>query len=67
MRTGRRSHGWLELSTRGDSDRLVIESRDRAIRLGALDYITKPFDPLALPVRIEKILKRVGATTKPGD
>jgi DNA-binding response OmpR family regulator len=50
------------LSAHADSS-----TRDRAIRLGALDYITKPFDPLALPVRIEEILKSVGATTQPGD
>jgi DNA-binding response OmpR family regulator len=39
------------LSAHADSS-----SRERALRLGALDYITKPFDPLSLPGRIEELL-----------
>jgi len=33
-------------------------TRERALELGARDYITKPFDPLALAGRIEEILAR---------
>lgn len=35
-------------------------SEIRGLRDGAEDYIVKPFDPLTLMVRIEKVLKRVG-------
>jgi DNA-binding response OmpR family regulator len=31
-------------------------TRERALQLGALDYITKPFDPLSLAARIEELL-----------
>src|SRR2546426_12841379 len=49
------------LSAHADSS-----TRERALRLGACDYITKPFDPLALPARIEEILARSGARRQPG-
>ena len=35
-------------------------SEIKGLRDGAEDYIVKPFDPLTLMVRIEKILKRIG-------
>ena len=35
-------------------------SEIKGLRDGAEDYIVKPFDPLTLMVRIEKVLKRVG-------
>lgn len=35
-------------------------SEIRGLRDGAEDYIVKPFDPLTLMVRIEKVLKRMG-------
>lgn len=35
-------------------------SEIRGLRDGAEDYIVKPFDPLTLLVRIEKVLKRMG-------
>lgn len=39
------------LSAHADSS-----TRERALGLGALDYITKPFDPLSLADRIEELL-----------
>ncbi len=39
------------LSAHADSS-----TREQALRLGALDYITKPFDPLSLPARIAELL-----------
>src|SRR2546425_107930 len=39
------------LSAHADSS-----TRERALGLGACDYITKPFDPLSLPARIEEFL-----------
>ena len=35
-------------------------SEIKGLRDGAEDYIVKPFDPLKLMVRIEKVLKRIG-------
>ena len=35
-------------------------SEIKGLRDGAEDYIVKPFDPLTLMVRIEKVLKRLG-------
>jgi CheY-like chemotaxis protein len=31
----------------------------RGYELGALDYITKPFDPIALATRVEQVLQRI--------
>jgi DNA-binding response OmpR family regulator len=42
------------LSAHADSS-----TRERALQLGALDYLTKPFDPVALPSRISELLARV--------
>jgi CheY-like chemotaxis protein len=33
--------------------------RQRAVQLGAVGYITKPFDPIALASRLETILERI--------
>jgi CheY-like chemotaxis protein len=33
----------------------------RGYQLGALDYITKPFDPIALATRVEQVLERIDA------
>jgi DNA-binding response OmpR family regulator len=33
----------------------------RGFELGALDYITKPFDPVALAARIEEVLGRIAS------
>lgn len=42
-----------------------VEERDRIVglELGADDYITKPFSPRELILRIKAVLKRVGPTT----
>ena len=45
------------LSAHADSS-----TRERALELGARDYITKPFDPLALDGRIKEILARDNST-----
>ena len=37
-----------------------VDDRVAGLRLGADDYIVKPFDMLTLMVRIEKVLKRTG-------
>jgi DNA-binding response OmpR family regulator len=42
------------LSARTDRDDLRL-----AYQLGAVDYVTKPFDPIALAARVEEILGRV--------
>jgi Response regulators consisting of a CheY-like receiver domain and a winged-helix DNA-binding domain len=42
------------LSARADRDDLIV-----GYELGAVDYITKPFDPVALAARVEEILDRV--------
>jgi CheY-like chemotaxis protein len=42
------------LSARTDKDDLRA-----GFALGAFDYITKPFDPIALAVRVEEILERI--------
>jgi DNA-binding response OmpR family regulator len=33
----------------------------RGFELGALDYITKPFDPIALAMRVDEVLDRIEA------
>jgi DNA-binding response OmpR family regulator len=38
-----------------------VADRVRGLRLGAEDYLVKPFDILELLVRIEKVLQRTGA------
>ena len=43
------------LSARTDRDDLRA-----AYELGAVDYVTKPFDPIALAARVDEILGRVG-------
>jgi putative two-component system response regulator len=42
------------LTTRSET-----QDRRRGLELGALDYITMPFDPLALGARIRGLLARV--------
>ena len=41
-----------------------VDDRVRGLRLGAEDYIVKPFEVLELLVRIEKILERTGRLNK---
>jgi two-component system phosphate regulon response regulator PhoB len=43
----------LVLSARGDEDNEV-----RVLRLGATDFLTKPFRPRALSARLEATLQR---------
>lgn len=43
----------LVVSARGD-----VESRVRALNLGADDYLPKPFDPAELTARVEALLRR---------
>ena len=35
----------------------AVQDRVKGLRLGAEDYIVKPFNPMELKIRIEKILK----------
>ena len=45
--------GVLVLSAKGD-----VESRVRALELGADDYVTKPFSPRELILRVQALLRR---------
>ncbi len=38
----------------------TVSDRVRGLRLGADDYIVKPFDPMELLVRVESVLRRAG-------
>ena len=40
-----------------------VEDKVRGLRLGAEDYISKPFEPLELLARIEVVLRRRGRGT----
>ena len=42
----------------------AVQDRVKGLRLGAEDYIVKPFEVLELLVRIEKILERTGRLNK---
>jgi two-component system chemotaxis response regulator CheY len=47
----------LVLTTRGDDS-----SRESALNAGATDYMTKPFVPQELAVRVRRLLEATGAT-----
>jgi two-component system alkaline phosphatase synthesis response regulator PhoP len=51
----------LMLTARGQTAEKVV-----GLKLGADDYVTKPFDTLELMARIEALLRRVPARTGPG-
>jgi two-component system response regulator ResD len=52
----------IMLTARGDeTDRIV------GLELGADDYVTKPFSPRELAVRVRNVLRRQRAATDPGD
>ena len=40
----------------------TLEDRVRGLRLGAVDYITKPFELMELLARVETVLRRCGKT-----
>ena len=46
------------------SAKVEISDRIKGLRLGAEDYITKPFDIVELQLRVEKVLARVHHHTK---
>ena len=59
----------LDHIRRNDSTPVILltslgaeENKVRGLRLGADDYLTKPFSPKELAARVEAILRRTGAT-----
>lgn len=49
------------LTARGDEDDRIL-----GLEVGADDYVTKPFSPRELVLRVESVLRRAGAQTAPG-
>jgi two-component system, OmpR family, response regulator ResD len=57
---GRHGTAIILLTAKGEEiDRVV------GLRLGADDYVVKPFSPAELVARVDAVLRRVGATTAP--
>ena len=52
----------IMLSAKGEETDIVI-----GLELGADDYVTKPFSPKEVVVRIKSVLRRTGASSKPSD
>jgi two-component system phosphate regulon response regulator PhoB len=50
----------LFLSAKGE-----VESRIKGLEMGADDYISKPFSPRELVLRIQSLLRRISSTTMP--
>ncbi|GAA0247373.1 response regulator transcription factor [Saccharothrix mutabilis subsp. mutabilis] len=50
----------IVLTARGE-----VEDRIRGLELGADDYVTKPFSPTELVLRVRAVLHRAGATAQP--
>jgi DNA-binding response OmpR family regulator len=48
------------LTARGDEDDRIL-----GLEVGADDYVTKPFSPRELVLRVESVLRRAGAATAP--
>src|ERR1700742_3571190 len=46
--------------------KIAEEDRIRGLELGADDYVTKPFSPRELVLRVQAILRRGGSGTEPG-
>jgi DNA-binding response OmpR family regulator len=42
-------------------------NRVMGLELGADDYVTKPFSPRELVLRVDSVLRRAGSRTEPGD
>jgi two-component system response regulator ResD len=49
------------LTARGDEDDRIL-----GLEIGADDYVTKPFSPRELVLRVESVLRRVGSPAAPG-
>ncbi|SHM57320.1 DNA-binding response regulator, OmpR family, contains REC and winged-helix (wHTH) domain [Actinacidiphila paucisporea] len=49
------------LTARGDEDDRIL-----GLEVGADDYVTKPFSPRELVLRVESVLRRAGAAPPPG-
>ncbi|MFI1094364.1 response regulator transcription factor [Streptomyces sp. NPDC020917] len=49
------------LTARGDEDDRIL-----GLEVGADDYVTKPFSPRELVLRVESVLRRAGGSTAPG-
>ena len=60
-RSGRTATGVIVLTARSD-----VEDRIRGLSLGADDYVTKPFSPTELTLRVGAVLARTAATTTDG-
>jgi CheY-like chemotaxis protein len=48
------------------SARVAEDDLERGRRAGAIDYITKPFDPVALPARLQEDLAELGRSGPDG-
>ena len=46
------------LTARGDEDDRIL-----GLEIGADDYVTKPFSPRELVLRVESVLRRAGRTS----
>src|SRR5207342_2358956 len=51
----------IMLTARGDEDDRIL-----GLEVGADDYVTKPFSPRELVLRVESVLRRVGAVPTAG-
>ncbi|HEU5474918.1 MAG TPA: response regulator transcription factor [Actinophytocola sp.] len=45
----------------------AVEDRIRGLELGADDYVTKPFSPTELVLRVQAVLQRTGGRAEPAD